>query len=437
MSARRAVVGGPCRRGGADERGFSLIELVVAVSVFAIMGGGLALTIGGGLNLARNNRNRSIAANLASQEMDDVRQASFTTLPLGLTEHTESVDGVPYTVRRETEWVDNSSTTGPCDSANSTPRVLRVSVSVLWSDMRGVPPAKSATVLSPPVGSYDPTNGHIAVKVRGGTADPLLGVPVHVSSASGYNANLTTTSDGCAFFAFVPPDTYTVSLGTIGYVDRQGSPSASQTTGVTSGATSSVAFDYDQAASFQLTMAAPDGGTMPPGVAVSVGNSGLLPTGAKSFAGTGTSRTVGNLYPYPDGYDLWAGDCADADPEGKSGSGVAFWDGATRDTTLGTEPGGTASGTVNLRTVNLTFVDLTTPTVAHSVVAVHDPDNGCPAGEQYTVATFTGSGVTDVALPNGTWTFQVPGASATGGTWFTVTVDPRITGPAAVNVSIG
>src|SRR5690349_5519298 len=121
MSARTRVRCGRCRRDGSDERGFSLIELVVAVSVFAIMGGGIALTIEGGLNLARNNRNRSIAANLASQEMDDVRQTSFTTLPLGLTQHTETVDNVPYTVRRETEWVDNSSATGPCDSSNATP----------------------------------------------------------------------------------------------------------------------------------------------------------------------------------------------------------------------------------------------------------------------------------------------------------------------------
>ena len=147
--------------------------------VFAILSAGLALTIDGGLNLARNNRNRSIGANLASQEMDDVRQASFTSLPLGLVDRSETVDGVPYTVRRETEWIDNASTTGPCDSTNSTPRVLRVSVSVFWADMRGVAPAKSSTILSPPVGSFDPLNGHIAVKVLGGSADPLRRSPDH------------------------------------------------------------------------------------------------------------------------------------------------------------------------------------------------------------------------------------------------------------------
>src|SRR5881392_1415502 len=94
------------RPAAGDERGLTMIELVVAVSVFAILAGGLALTIDGGLNLARNNRNRSVAANLASQEMDEVRQEPFISLPLGLVDRTESVDGVPYTVRRESEWVD-------------------------------------------------------------------------------------------------------------------------------------------------------------------------------------------------------------------------------------------------------------------------------------------------------------------------------------------
>jgi prepilin-type N-terminal cleavage/methylation domain-containing protein len=433
MTARPRPRGGAGLRASRDERGFSLIELVVAVSVFAVLSGGLALTIDSGLNLARNNRNRSIAANLASQEMDDVRQAAFTALPLGLVDRPESVDGVPYTVRRETEWVDNSSTTGPCDSTNATPQVLRVSVSVFWADMRGVAPAKSSTILSPPVGSFDPLNGHIAVKVLGSTAEPLVGVPVTVTGP-GLNRNLTTTSTGCAFFAFVPPNTYTVSLGSVGYVDRQGSPTASQISGVTSGATSSVAFDYDQAANLTLTMTSTGGGSFPSSLPISVGNTGLLPTGSKAFSGTGAIRSIGNLFPYEDGYATWAGDCADADPEGEDGSGVAYWEGATREAAHETSPGGTASGTITMPTIEVRYGDISAASGTHAVVAVHDADNGCPSGHSYTVATFSGAGSTLVALPFGTWTFTVPSSSAYGGSWSTVTVDPRVTGTSVVNV---
>ncbi len=433
MTAREGSGGGAGVSAGAGERGFSLIELVVAVAVFAILSAGLALTIEGGLNLARNNRNRSIAANLASQEMDDVRSTTFTALPLGLVDRSESVDGVPYTVRRETEWTDNASTTGPCDSTNATPRVLRVSVSVFWADMRGVAPAKSSTILSPPVGSFDPLNGHIAVKVLGSTADPLAGVPVTVTSGS-FVRNLTTTSSGCAFFAFVAPATYTVSLGAVGYVDRQGSPTASQITGVTSGATSSVAFDYDRAASLSLSLTTSAGGSFPSSVPISVGNTGLIPTGSKAYAGTGALRTIGNLFPYADGYAAWAGDCADADPEGQDGSGVAFWDGASRATAFETSPAGAVSGTVTVPTVEVHYGDVSWSSGTQDIVAVHDADNGCPTGRQYTVATVSGPGTVLVAIPYGTWTFEIPTASPYGGSWSTVTVDPRVSGTTTVNV---
>ncbi|MGZ4802643.1 MAG: carboxypeptidase regulatory-like domain-containing protein [Acidimicrobiia bacterium] len=433
MTARRGIECAAGRPASGHERGLTMIELVVAVTVFAILAGGLALTIDGGLNLARNNRNRSIAANLASQEMDKVRQASFTSLPLGLVDTSQTVDGVPYTVRRETEWVDNNSTTGPCDSANANPRVLRVSVSVFWADMRGVAPAKSSTILSPPVGSYDATNGHIAVKVLGSTADPLAGVPVSVT-ATGFTRNLTTTSDGCAFFAFIPPSTYTVTLSASGYVDRQGHASPTQVTGVSSGTTSSVAFDYDQAATLMLTLSSSGGGSFPSSLSLSVGNNALLPTGSKEFTGSGAIRTVGNLFPYSDGYAAWAGGCADADPEGKDGNGLAFWPGATRAPELQADPGGTVSGTVDLPSFQLRYGDLSAASGTHNIVAVHNADNGCPTGLQYTVGTFNGPGSSLMALPYGTWTFSVTGASPYGGSWPTVTLDPRVSGVSVVNV---
>ena len=262
MSARTRAGGGAGRGARSDERGLTMIELVVAVSVFAILAGGLALDDRGraqpGPQQPQPQRRREPG------EPGDGRHppGDFTTLPLGLVDRPQSVDGVPYTVRRESEWVDNDSTKGPCDAGSSTPQVLRVTVSVFWSDIRGVPPVTSSTILSPPVGSYDPNNGHIAVKVLGGTASPLVGVPVTVT-ASGFNRNLTTTSDGCAFFAFVPPASYTVSLGAVGYVDRQGNLGPSQVTGVTSGAVSSVAFDYDQAATLTLTLGSTGGGSIP------------------------------------------------------------------------------------------------------------------------------------------------------------------------------
>lgn len=424
------------------EAGLTLIELLVALTIFAVLAGGIVLLIDSGLALARNNRNRTIAANLASQEMDKVRQSAFTTLPVGLVSTDVAVDGVHYTVNRDSEWVNNNSATGACDSANATPKVLRVSVDVSWPDMRGVPPARSATVLTPPVGSYDPNTGHISVKVRDRDAVLLGAVPVRVVGP-GVDRIITTTdalgtSPGCAFFTFLPAGTYTVSLGLAGYVDRQGNASPSQTTGVTVGAVSSVAFDYDQAASLQLTFATPDGGTPVSGLPVTLGNTAFLPSGTKLYPGTGLARTITNLFPFGDGYEVWAGDCADADPEGKDSSANAYWPGAQRDPALATTAGGVTTGTVTLRSVGIEYQENTTPDGSDTVVAVHAADNGCPSGETLTLATFTdNTGSARVALPYGTWTLQVPGHGPSSGSWPTVSVSPTAASVPTVNVWVG
>ncbi len=53
------------------------------------------------------------------------------------------------------------------------------------------------------------------------------------------------------------------------------------------------------------------------------------------------------------------------------------------------------------------YGDISSSSGTQDIVAVHDADNGCPSGRQYTVATFSGPGTAFVALPYGTWTFEI------------------------------
>lgn len=416
----------PARRRG--EQGFSLLELVVALTVFAVFAAGVYAMIHGGLNLARNNKNRSIAANLASQEMDKVRAADFTALPIGLVRSTQSVDGAVYTVQRESEWVATDATASPCDSAGATPNYLRVTVKVFWSAMRGVTPVQSATVVRPPVGAYDPNSGHIAVKVLDRNAAPSVAQPVHVVGP-GVNATISTTSDGCAFFGYLPAGTYTVSMGTAGYVDRQGVVSPTQSVGVASGQVSAVGFDYDRAASLAVTLAAPDGGALPDGVPLILANTQFLPSGVRVYSGTGTTRTVTGLFPALDGYNAWTGDCERADPEGVDslGGAGAYWDGALRPSAVPTTPGDTASATVELATVNVLVHQAGLP-VAGATVNVSNPaDAWCSSGNNLAAGTTAADGTLAVALPYGRWTFSVTGHTSAGA-WPEVAVDPRDSG---------
>jgi prepilin-type N-terminal cleavage/methylation domain-containing protein len=399
--ALRAVRG---RRATArDDSGMTIIELLVAIVVFAVVASGVAVAMGSSLDLARNNRNRSVSANLASLEMDKVRSADFTTLAPGLVTSTRIVDGVGYTIERDSEWVSQNATTGACDSpSGSKPAYLRVTVEVRWPNMSGARPVTSQTILTPPVGAYDPNSGHIAVKVVDSTGGPASGHLVTVSGPGGVKTQ--TTADGCAFFAYLAAGSYTVSLGTTGYVDRQGDNTPQQTAGVTVGTIKSLQFDYDQAATLELTLGQDPAYPLPDGFPVTIANTSLLPTGSRVVTGTGSARTIPNLFPYADGYRVWVGDCGDNDPEGVDDTGTPYHSGDVRQV-IATPPGQTVSATINVKRLDVRSVDsINSPVTGAVVRAAHEPDDQC-GGYDVTLGT-TGPLLNSVqaSLPYGRWT---------------------------------
>ena len=405
----------------------------MAISLFAVIMLGVAATVDSGLNLTRNNRNRSVAANLAGQEMDLIRTSEFTSLAAAST--TQDVGGVPYTISRELTWVPKSASNGPCDGSGGSPQLLRVRVSVTWPSMRGVAPVVSDSVLTPPVGAYDPNTGHVAVKVLDRDAGPSFGSSVSVTGP--LTRTMPTNSDGCAFFAYLSPGTYTVSLSTAGYVDRQGNAVPSQVVGVSVGVTASAQFDYDRSATIELTLSPDNGGSVPDGIPVVLGNTVFLPSGTKLFTGTGAARTVADLFPAIDGYQAWAGECADADPQGEMPEGGGpYWPGALRAAAVAPGPGGTAAGTIALRSVAIEVVDqYAVPVAGATVVATHAPDHVCASGAVYTLGTTDAAGALPAALPYGTWEISVSGRTASL-SWPSATLDPGVPTSPTVQVVV-
>src|SRR3954447_4281436 len=144
------------------EEGMTLVELVVAVTLLALLMIGLGASPGAGLRLIRTDRQRVVAANLVTQQMERLRQMPFSSIALGRTELTETVDGIDYAVRQDVEWQDQRSNNGPCDGG-TTLDYVRADVSVRWGDMAGVAPVKSQTLLAPTAGSFDPSKGNVSV----------------------------------------------------------------------------------------------------------------------------------------------------------------------------------------------------------------------------------------------------------------------------------
>src|SRR4029453_3934231 len=177
------------------------------------------------LELNRGNRNRSAAAYVAARQLEEVRARSFTSVALGTTPCAYTTTSCnlpsPYTVTQNVVWASPGSTSTSCDVPTTSGAGLaykRVTVTVTWPDMGGVAPVTSPTLptpppgspqarLPPPAGTYDPNEGHILVQAYDRDALPLAGQTVTLSGPE--TASQTTTSDGCAFFAYLSPGTYT------------------------------------------------------------------------------------------------------------------------------------------------------------------------------------------------------------------------------------
>lgn len=425
------TVGAPCShdRAAEGERGLTLLELVVAMSVFAIIAGGVAGVVGSGLNLASNNRSRSIAANLASQEMDRVRQIPFTTLLLqyGTTTTSVPVGGVPYTVKRSLSWEAVNASTNICTSQSglSGAQVLAVDVQVAWPSMGGVPVATAYSEITPPVGvTQGGNNATIPVTVDSNTGAGAENVAVTVTNGGSTTVSLQTDAHGCAYFV-VPAGTYTVSLNTPDYVDRNGQPNPSQTFTLPPATNVPVQFDYDFAGSLALTLTAPNGGQPPDTLPLSAYYQYFPAPGVRAYPGSGASRTIAGLF--PDSYVVWAGNCADSDPEGQDvGGSGRYWPTGQRPSPIAVARGTSASGTVVLATVDVTVVKGGAPVGGATVTAIHDDaaaPNACPvSGLQYTFGTTDASGHLQIAVPFGHGLVSV--SSSVGSGVQSVAVDP-------------
>jgi hypothetical protein len=374
-------------------------------------------------------------------DLDDVTQQAQPV------DTTTSVDGVPYTLSQYTRWVyknETGATAGPCQSPPTTSNPLAyisVVTSVSWDGMRGIPPVTSSTVVTPPVGIYDQTDGHIAVTVLTRDGAPASDVPVTISS-TGVSDSAVTSSDGCAFFAFQPIGVYTVSLAGTGMVDGQGNSAPPQTATVKAGSTTSVQFQYDVAATLVLTLQGNASTAVPNAVPVSLGNTHLLPTGSMATTGAGSPRTITGIFPYADGYQAWAGACSDADPIGVNpSSGAAYYSGATRGATIVVNPGQSSTGTVQLPALLVTVKKSGVAKPGYAVTATHvlpsgtTSDPGCPTPEAYNLGTSNGSGQASLALPYGTWKLTATSGSSTGNA--NVTLSPlNANAPATLTVTV-
>jgi type II secretory pathway pseudopilin PulG len=406
-----------------SEAGFTVLELVVAVTLFALVFAAVSFGMGGVLRVDRTNRSRSVAAYLAAKQLDAVRALPFDEVDVGRTtqSYTDPNSQSTYSITQDVAWVTPTSNSSSCNvpngSSGSAVAYKRVTVRVTWPQMAGVAPVSSQTLLTPPSGAYDPYAGHIAVQLYDRDAAPLGGQTVTLGGAG--TGTQVTTEDGCAFFAFLDPGSYTLTLNTSGYVDRQLNQPSVTNLSVIAAQITKVQIDYDQAASLLISVTSPAGSVLPGSFPLTVANSNLS-VGTKAFAGSGASRTLAPLFPYAGGYQVWTGECTDADP--------GTYSGGSRGPVLATDPGGSASGTAALDALDVVVRSGSGQglTSGVTVVAEHVNAVGCGAVTLTSSAWVTNAaGTVRLALPYGLWRIRAPGRTLrTGFSWPTQTLDP-------------
>jgi type IV pilus assembly protein PilV len=126
----------------ADERGFTLIELVVSLTILAIGIVGVIGVMNSSFGVAVRTNERSRAVNLATKELEALRAVEYATLiPTGTTEtRTEKVGGTTFTIEKAVTWVAQGS--------NAT-AVKRATVAIRWSSGGGINEVAQATVIYP------------------------------------------------------------------------------------------------------------------------------------------------------------------------------------------------------------------------------------------------------------------------------------------------
>lgn len=294
-----------------------LIEAMVAATLLVILSLGFLGAMDQAARSGSSIKSRAAAASLAQDDVERMRALKLRDLVNLNQTNTKSVNGVPYTVVSRAVWIDDTTGATSCPSGATRTDYLKVSSTVTWPAMGTTRPVTNQTLVAVPLGSLDGTTGGLIVKLQNRDSNGVPGIPVGITGPT--NSSGTTDSDGCVFWTGLDDGGYTINFGVSGWVDRSGASTISQPTSVTAGSTNSVVFDYDRATQIDVSFDTKVGSTtqVTKSTAVMVGNSGLPSPQTRTFTVGSPANTVstGNtLYPFTDGYAVWAGSCTGADP---------------------------------------------------------------------------------------------------------------------------
>ena len=401
------------------DAGITLIEVLVAMMIFAIIAVGVGYGLVTALYLGHDARSREVAVNLAAQEVDLARTSSnvFTVL----TRDTTVVqNGTTFLVHRATDWETTSGADGNCGSGGGQLRYRRVNVTVTWDGMRATTPAVRAdSALAPGSRINDPDLGTILVSVLTASGGGAAGVTISAVPGSVPNgaaalteAPAATDSEGCTYVLKVKPGTYEVSASRPNYIDKDQSATSTATAGVVAGGATSVSFVYDLAGSITADYATnyTSGSTLLP-----TNLSTTFRSTYQDYAAVNSTNAASQtfqLHPFSAGYEVLAGTYIAATPTTPGCISVdpTAWDTPAADGAIGTRvapvatlPGDSANVDVSMGVLSVTGLGGQYLRAVSATAPVGTDDPGCGAAMSFDFGQLPPDATTQIGLPYGSW----------------------------------
>ena len=395
-----------------------MIEAVAAAALLAVV----ALGVLRGLDVAQHSsgreKARSAAAALTEQEQEKLRSMRAVDLANWDSTKTVSVGKAKYIVTSQVDWVrDSTGGTQSCVNSALQADYMRITTTTKSTLINTpIPPIRMSSLVAPPVGAFGDNQGTLGVQVNDRDGAGVAGVSVTITGPA--TVTNPTNSAGCAIFAYVPIGSYVASVNTTGWVDKGGNQNATVNAAVVQGQVKVANMFYDRAASgsvvFDTEMLDGTVATGVKGTTVGAANTGvpagpLSVSGIRKFGTAGTfvdTMNLPGLFPFPDGYGLFGGACAGADPTRYDSDFYTTFPAAH----ISSEPNAVApQATVRLPSIDLKVTKDALPPGATSPVKlkITSTSTGCGDVYQFTDGIDTATGFmrgTTGALPWGDYT---------------------------------
>jgi prepilin-type N-terminal cleavage/methylation domain-containing protein len=215
-------------------KGFSLVEVIVAATVFAVVAmaiyqGFISIT-----NLVALSREKIVAVDLINSEFELVRNLSYanvglqTGIPHGvlLATSTVSKDGKTFDVVRTIRNIDDpfDGTIGGSPNDLSPADYKMIQIKISCENCKNPVNLEAVSNIAPKNLETASANGAIFVKVFDANGNPVPQAEVHVQAVGlGINIDETTNNDGLLALVDVPPanNAYSISVSKNGFtIDR-------------------------------------------------------------------------------------------------------------------------------------------------------------------------------------------------------------------------